>query len=48
VIAIPKAGSLDHVRNNHQALQIRLDPDDLQVINAEFPPPARKCPLEMI
>jgi diketogulonate reductase-like aldo/keto reductase len=48
VIAIPKAGSPDHVRDNHQALQIRLDPDDLQVINAEFPPPARKRPLEMI
>jgi diketogulonate reductase-like aldo/keto reductase len=48
VIAIPKAGSLDHVRDNHRALEIRLDPDDLQVINAEFPPPARKCPLEMI
>jgi diketogulonate reductase-like aldo/keto reductase len=48
VIAIPKAGSPDHVRDNHRALQIRLDPDDLQVIDAEFPPPARKRPLEMI
>jgi diketogulonate reductase-like aldo/keto reductase len=48
VIAIPKAGSPDHVRDNHQALQIRLDPDDLQVIDAEFPPPARKGRLEMI
>jgi diketogulonate reductase-like aldo/keto reductase len=48
VIAIPKAGSPDHVRDNHRALQIRLDPDDLQVIDAEFPPPARKRRLEMI
>jgi diketogulonate reductase-like aldo/keto reductase len=48
VIAIPKASSPDHVRDNHRALQIRLDPDDLQAIDVEFPPPARKRPLEMI
>ncbi len=48
VTAIPKAGSPDHVRDNHQALQIRLGSDDLQAIDAEFPPPARKRSLEMI
>ncbi len=48
VIAIPKAGSSDHVRDNHRALQIRLSSGDLKAIDAAFPPPARKRPLEMI
>lgn len=48
VIAIPKAGSANHVRDNHRALEIKLDPDDLQRIDAEFSPPGRKRPLEMI
>jgi diketogulonate reductase-like aldo/keto reductase len=48
VIAIPKASSPDHVRDNHRALEIRLDPEDLEAIDAEFPPPKRKRPLEMI
>jgi diketogulonate reductase-like aldo/keto reductase len=48
VIAIPKASSPDHVRDNHQALEIRFGPEDLEAIDAEFPPPRRKRPLEMI
>jgi diketogulonate reductase-like aldo/keto reductase len=48
VIAIPKASSSDHVRDNHRALEIRLSPEDLDAIDAEFPPPRRKRPLEMI
>ncbi|MCB5176450.1 aldo/keto reductase [Microvirga lenta] len=48
VIAIPKAGTLAHVRNNHRALEIKLDLEDLQAIDARFPPPDRKRPLEMI
>jgi diketogulonate reductase-like aldo/keto reductase len=48
VIAIPKASSPDHVRDNHRALEIRLSREDLDAIDAEFPPPRRKRPLEMI
>ena len=48
VIAIPKASSTDHVRDNHRALQIRLSPEELDATDAEFPPPRRKRPLEMI
>ncbi|WP_457094614.1 aldo/keto reductase, partial [Microvirga sp. P5_D2] len=48
VIAIPKASSPNHVRDNHKALEIKLSPDDLREIDAEFPPPERKEPLEMI
>jgi diketogulonate reductase-like aldo/keto reductase len=48
VIAIPKAGDLDHMRDNHRALQIGLSPEELKAINTQFPPPGRKRPLEMI
>jgi len=48
IIAIPKAASPAHVRDNCRALEIRLSPDELKAIDAEFPPPKRKRPLEMI
>jgi len=48
IIAIPKASSPSHVRDNHRALEIRLGPEDLSAVDAEFPPPKRKRPLEMI
>lgn len=48
VIAIPKASSPAHVRDNQRALEIRLSPDELNAIDAEFPAPKRKRPLEMI
>ena len=48
VIAIPKASSVQHVQENRKALEIRLTPEDLAAIDAEFPAPKRKRPLEMI
>ena len=48
VIAIPKASNAQHVRENLGALDIRLTPEDLAAIDAEFPAPKRKRPLEMI
>jgi diketogulonate reductase-like aldo/keto reductase len=48
VVAIPKAGTPEHVRDNARALQIKLTEDDLQELDAAFPPPRRKTPLEMI
>ena len=48
VIAIPKAGRAEHVRDNHRALALDLDAEDLALIDAAFPPPARKRPLEML
>jgi diketogulonate reductase-like aldo/keto reductase len=48
VIAIPKAADLGHVRDNRAALDVALDADDLEAIDAVFKPPARKRPLEMI
>jgi diketogulonate reductase-like aldo/keto reductase len=48
VIAIPKAGRAEHVRDNRAALDIILTPDDLAELDRLFPPPRRKQPLEMI
>ncbi|MET0534075.1 MAG: aldo/keto reductase, partial [Steroidobacter sp.] len=48
VIAIPKSGSAEHVRENHGALALRLTADDFGAIDAAFPAPASKVPLEMI
>jgi hypothetical protein len=36
------------VRENRAALDIALTPDDLAELDAAFPPPRRKTPLEMI
>jgi diketogulonate reductase-like aldo/keto reductase len=47
-IAIPKAGSEAHVRENRAAADIVLSPGDLAALDAAFPPPKRKSSLEMI
>jgi diketogulonate reductase-like aldo/keto reductase len=46
VFTIPKAGSETHVRENHAALSISLDQEDLAELDRAFPPPAKKKPLE--
>ena len=48
ICAIPKAGSTPHVRENHGALQLGLTPQDMAALDAAFPPPKKKVPLEMI
>lgn len=48
VIAIPKAADVAHVRENRRAADLTLTPEDLAEIDAAFPPPARKTPLEML
>ena len=48
VIAIPKSGSLERVRENFRASEIRLTSEDLRLLDEAFPPPTRKRPLEMI
>jgi diketogulonate reductase-like aldo/keto reductase len=48
VIAIPKASSQEHVRQNVAALDIRLSGEDLADLDRAFPPPTRKRGLEMI
>jgi diketogulonate reductase-like aldo/keto reductase len=47
-IAIPKAGSEAHVRENRAAADIRLTTQDLAVLDRSFPPPRRKEPLAVL
>jgi diketogulonate reductase-like aldo/keto reductase len=47
VVAIPKAVRPEHVRANMQALDVKLDADDLKALDAAFPPPQRATPLDM-
>ena len=48
VMAIPKSGHRDRVRENRGAVDVELGADDLAALDEVSPPPARKIPLEMI
>jgi diketogulonate reductase-like aldo/keto reductase len=48
VMAIPKATRLEHVRQNAGAADVRLTAEDLESIDAVFPPPGREVPLELL
>jgi diketogulonate reductase-like aldo/keto reductase len=48
VVAIPKAGMPEHVRENSDALEITLTKEDLQELDEAFPPPREPQPLETI
>ena len=48
VIAIAKAGSVAHVRENRAAADLELTPDDLAALDAVFPRPQGRVPLEML
>jgi diketogulonate reductase-like aldo/keto reductase len=48
VSAIPEAGTPKHVRENFEALQVVLGPDDVMQLDGAFPPPPRPVPLEVL
>ncbi|HEV7618492.1 MAG TPA: aldo/keto reductase [Burkholderiaceae bacterium] len=48
LVAIPKAGTPAHVRENRAALDILLTDEDLAALDRVFPPPTGPQPLEMI
>ena len=48
VIAIPKASSVEHVEANADALEIQFDLEDLERLDAAFPPPKHAVPLDII
>lgn len=48
LIAIPKASSIAHVRENRAAADIVLSDADLATLDAAFPRPASRRPLEML
>ena len=48
IVAIPKAARVEHVRENRQALELKLDAEALKTLEAAFPPPKQSRPLEML
>ena len=46
IIAIPKSANIAHVRENRAALDIRLTARDLEQLDASFPEPSERTPLE--
>ena len=48
VIAIPKASSVEHVEANADALEIQFDIEDLERLDAAFPPPTKETPLDIL
>lgn len=48
VIVIPKASSMAHVEQNRAALDLHLSANELEQLDAAFPPPAAPVPLEML
>ncbi|BBZ47257.1 aldo/keto reductase [Mycobacterium parmense] len=48
VNAIPRAGTLLHVRQNAAARDIELTRDELHALDRAFPPPTRGRPLEVL
>jgi diketogulonate reductase-like aldo/keto reductase len=48
VLAIPKAGHPDRVRENRRAVDVHLAADDLAALDRTFRPPTRKTPLEIL
>jgi diketogulonate reductase-like aldo/keto reductase len=47
VCAIPKAAIHEHVRENAGALELRLDGEDMKLLDEEFPAPQEPMPLEI-
>jgi diketogulonate reductase-like aldo/keto reductase len=48
VVAIPRTGNPEHVRDNRTALDIRLTDEDLAELDQAFPPPTGPSSLEML
>jgi len=48
IIAIPRTGDPNHVRENRSALSLRLTEADSAELDRAFPPPRRKVPLQML
>jgi diketogulonate reductase-like aldo/keto reductase len=48
VMAIPKAGRVAHVQENRAAADLHLSASDLAALDAAFPRPSQRRPLEML
>ena len=48
VMAIPRAGRVAHVQENRAAAELHLSTNDLAALDAAFPRPSKRQPLEML
>ena len=48
VFAVPKAGTLKHVKENREAAEIELSDEEMTLLNKAFPKPARIHGLDMV
>ncbi|MDH4441819.1 MAG: aldo/keto reductase, partial [Rhizobium sp.] len=48
VIPIPKTANLRRLQENRDAVDLDISDEDWERLDAAFPPPERKMPLEMI
>jgi len=48
MMVIPKAATLEHVRENRAALDVRLNHQDIAELDCAFPPPKRPRRLELL
>jgi Aldo/keto reductases, related to diketogulonate reductase len=48
VIAIPKSTNLRRIQENREAAELDITDEDWAILDASFPPPTRKTPLEML
>ncbi|RZK15500.1 MAG: aldo/keto reductase, partial [Hymenobacter sp.] len=44
----PKAGSVAHAQENRAAADLHLSASDLAALDAAFPRPTKRLPLEML
>jgi diketogulonate reductase-like aldo/keto reductase len=47
IVAIPKSSSVERVTENHAAAMLELGADDMAALDAAFPPPSGREPLEL-
>ncbi len=48
VVAIPKAGSAEHVKQNAAALEIALSANEIALLDSAWPAPKGKTALDMV
>lgn len=48
VIVIPKSSQIKHIEQNRAALELKLSAEELDALEAAFPPPTQPTPLAML
>ncbi|MFB2876801.1 hypothetical protein [Floridanema aerugineum] len=48
VAVIPKSSRIDHIEQNYAALNLKLSTEELNALDAAFPPPTKAIPLEIL